>query len=68
MSATTQADSVRQLWAVVDSRTGARASVASYYTREQAQRSIDDTRRLVASGGRPDLLDVVDHLSAAVKA
>lgn len=45
----------REIWAWRDSRTGARVSISSTMTKEQAERELEDWRRRDARGGRPDL-------------
>lgn len=52
---------MRELWTIVDARWGKCASMASYPTRESAERSIASVRHNVERGRRPDLVEMVDH-------
>lgn len=54
----------RELWHVADSRTGRRASIASYSSREQAERAIASWLERDAKGGRPDLHETIPFLVA----
>lgn len=45
----------REVWAWRDSRSGARVSVSSTMTREQAERELEGWMERDARGGRPDL-------------
>ena len=44
-----------ECWKIVDTRTGRRATIVSYFTREQAQREIEGWFRRHERGGRPDI-------------
>ena len=54
----------RGVWDIVDSRTGRPTGMASYMTREQAEREIDYLRARDARGGRPDFHEYVPFLEA----
>jgi hypothetical protein len=51
-------------WTLIDTRTGRRATVVSYFTQEQAERALAGAQRRADSGRRPDLVDVMPHLVA----
>lgn len=42
-------------WAIFDSRTGERVTVAAFLTEASAQATLEDWRRREARGGRPDV-------------
>ena len=52
-------------WKIVDNRTGRRAGIACYLTREQAERQIQTWRDRDARGGRPDIHDLIPFLAPA---
>ena len=49
------------LWSIFDSRTGQRATIAAY-SEAGARRALETTRRMVESGKRPDLREILPHL------
>lgn len=53
---------MRELWTWADSRTGERVSLSSTYTREQAERELDEWRARDARGGRPDLHELLPYV------
>ena len=50
---------------VIDVRTGQPASIATYGTREQAERKIAEWQCRDAKGGRPDIHDVLPFLAVS---
>jgi hypothetical protein len=54
----------REVWGYFDARTGARVSVTSAFTREQAERQIEEWRERDRKGKRPDIHDLMPHLEA----
>lgn len=54
---------------IVDKRTGIRATVVSYFTRDQASRQIDEWVDRYHRGGRPDItLEFLSNLDIQLEA
>lgn len=50
-------------WGIVDTRTGRRVSVVTFFTREHAEATIQHWRERDAKGGRPDVHDLMPYLA-----
>jgi hypothetical protein len=57
---------VEPMWHIVDERTGRRASVAAYSTRESAEAQIERWRERDRRGVRQDVHELMPHLAAAL--
>lgn len=56
--------SARELWQIVDRRTGRRATVVSFLTRKQAEDQITEWQDRHDRGGRPDVTrDTLLHMT-----
>lgn len=56
------ADVPREVWGWRDARTGQRVSVSSTFSREGAERQLDEWRARDRRGKRPDLHELMPHL------
>ena len=63
MPATTASNqAIREMWTIVDARTGERGTIVTYPSAESVERAIAGVRRNVGRGSRPDLVGIVEHL------
>lgn len=53
----------REIWEIVDERTGRPVSVSCFFTEEQARRQIESWEERDRRGGRPDCHHLVGHMT-----
>ena len=51
-----------ETWVIIDSRTGKKASVAGFFSKEGAERQIEEWKERDRRGGRPDCHDSIPFL------